>query len=142
MRNKEDTSIGKHIYLYFEGDFADELRPKRRPKKNGVIVMATVLEANNKKRKPKIIAVSKKRYFADKSIYGGHGIKLDATDVRIITQAEFDDIPSYDKIVLEKICKDNGFSAKKFIAAYKKFVKNNKPTKAKKTKSDDEATNE
>lgn len=139
MRNKEDTSIGKYIYLYFEGKSAKVLRAKRRPKKNGVLIRALVVETSTKKKKPKIIAVCSKKYFADESIYGGHGIKLDAEDVHIITQAEFNDFKTYTDEVIDTICKENGFSTKKFIAAYKKYNKDKEASK-KSSKSKKDAT--
>ena len=137
MKDAKDTSVGKRIYLYFEGkdELTKYIRKSNRPKRGGIIIPAFVLEVSTKKkRKPKIIAVASKKYFCDDKFYGGHGFKLDAADTRIITESEYFDIQACGNDMIARICEENGYNIKTFKSAYNKLASLEGKPKPKKDK--------
>ena len=130
MRDQNDTSVGKKIFIYFEGKKLELIKKKARPK-TAVIVPAVILE-NSGKKKPKIIAVCNKKLFYSKAPYGGHGVKLVAADPHIITEEEFISLEKATEDEMMQFCKTVGFNYKKFRTAYEKIC----PRPKQKTKSE------
>lgn len=130
MKDQNDTSVGKKIFIYFEGKKLELIKKKARPKE-AIIEPAYILE-NYGKKKPKIIAVCTKKLFYSDAPYGGHGVIIAAADPCIITEEEFEAFKTFNEDEMLQYCKINGFSYKKFRAAYEIIC----PRPKQKTKSE------
>lgn len=122
MRNQADTSVGKKVFIYFEGKKLELIKKKARPK-TAVIIPAIIID-NIGKKTPKIIALCTKKIFYSKAPYSGHGIKLNAADPAIMTGEEIETLLGMtDEKEFREFCKENGFDQKKFYAALKKYCR-------------------